>query len=168
MQKIIINCDSGITDALTNLLAVASRDDIDVLGRTCFKGNVALNQTHLNAQTIYAAALRLDIPALQGLTLPILISTNHEACTHGEDGSGANGFPLHGQLPESEMNSVDFILRQSAKYHGEVALSAIGPMYRNSRSNGELRCDDATGSLWPILCTNLPPETITLTAARAL
>lgn len=32
MQKVIVDCDPGVDDALAIFLALASRDDIEVLG----------------------------------------------------------------------------------------------------------------------------------------
>ena len=70
MQKIIIDCDPGIDDALAIFLALASREDVQVLGLTCVKGNVALDKTFSNARRILAAAERLDIPVFRGLPRP--------------------------------------------------------------------------------------------------
>jgi purine nucleosidase len=128
MQKIIIDCDPGIDDALAIFLALASRNDIEVLGLTCVKGNVALDKTYPNAQRICAAAGRLDIPVLRGLSRPILAPADLAASVHGEDGLGDIGLPLPEGLPAAGMNAVEFILQQAAKYPGDVVLCAIGPM----------------------------------------
>lgn len=128
MQKIIIDCDPGIDDALAIFLALASHDDIEVLGLTCVKGNVAVEKTYQNAQRICAAAGRLDIPVLRGISRPILAPADLAASVHGEDGLGDIGLPLPGHMPETGMGAVDFILQQVEKYPGEVVLCPIGPM----------------------------------------
>lgn len=128
MQKIIIDCDPGIDDALAIFLALASRDDIEVLGLTCVKGNVGLDKTYLNAQRICAAAGRLDIPVLRGIARPILAPADLAASVHGKDGLGDIGLPLPGDRPDAGTHAVDFILQQATKYPGEVVLCAIGPM----------------------------------------
>lgn len=128
MQKIIIDCDPGIDDALAIFLALASREDIEVLGLTCVKGNVSVDKAFLNAQRICAAAGRLDIPVLRGISRPILAPTDLEASVHGEDGLGDIGLPLPDHCPETGMHAVDFILQQVEKYPGEVVLCPIGPM----------------------------------------
>lgn len=128
MQKVIVDCDPGVDDALAIFLALASRDDIEVLGLTCVKGNVALEKTWRNAQRICAAAGRLDIPVLRGAARPIMAPAGLEASVHGADGLGDIGLPEPVDLPETGMNAVDFILRQVAAYPGEVVLCPIGPM----------------------------------------
>ena len=128
MRKIIIDCDPGIDDALAIFLALASRNDIEVLGLTCVKGNVALDKTYLNAQRICAAAGRLDIPVLRGIARPILAPAGLGASVHGVDGLGDIDLPAAEGLPETGRNAVDFILKLAEKYPGEIALCAIGPM----------------------------------------
>lgn len=128
MRKIIIDCDPGIDDALAIFLALASRTDIEVLGLTCVKGNVALDKTYLNAQRICAAAGRLDIPVLRGIARPILAPAGLGASVHGVDGLGDIDLPAAEDLPETGLNAVDFILKMAEKYPGEIALCAIGPM----------------------------------------
>ena len=43
-RRIIIDCDPGLDDAIALLLALASPDDLDLLGVTCVAGNVPLYQ----------------------------------------------------------------------------------------------------------------------------
>lgn len=128
MRKIIIDCDPGIDDALAIFLAIASRNDIEVLGLTCVKGNVALDKTYLNARRICAAAGRMDIPVLRGISRPILAPTDLAASVHGEDGLGDVDLPAPGGPPASGMNAVDFILKMAGEHPGEITLCAIGPM----------------------------------------
>ena len=128
MQKIIIDCDPGIDDALAIFLALAARDDIEVLGITCVKGNVALDKTYRNAQRICAAAGRLDIPVLRGIARPILAPADLAASVHGADGLGDIDLPLPVDFPENPIHAVDFIRQQADKYPAEVVLCAIGPL----------------------------------------
>lgn len=128
MQKIIIDCDPGIDDALAIFLALASCEDIEVLGLTCVKGNVPVEKTYLNAQRICAAAGRLDIPVLRGIPRPILAQADLMATVHGKDGLGDIGLSVPGHFPETGTTAVDFILEQVEKHPGDVVLCAIGPM----------------------------------------
>lgn len=127
MQKVIIDCDPGIDDALAIFLALASRDEIEVVGLTCVKGNVALEKTYRNAQRICAAAKRLDIPVLRGLSRPILAPALG-ATAHGEDGLGDIGIEVPASAPPGGMTAVDFILQQAERHPREIVLCAIGPM----------------------------------------
>lgn len=127
MRKIIIDCDPGIDDALAIFLALASREELEVLGITCVKGNVALEKTYTNAQRILAAAERLDIPIHRGLPRPILAPKAVEASVHGTDGLGDLGLPDPG-LPPRALNAIDFIRDQASRFPGDVMLCAIGPL----------------------------------------
>ena len=51
-RKIIIDTDPGQDDAVAILLALASPDEIDLLGLTCVAGNVPLDLTSRNARKI--------------------------------------------------------------------------------------------------------------------
>ena len=48
-RKIIIDCDPGHDDAVAILLAIASPQEVDVLGITCVAGNVPIELTTKNA-----------------------------------------------------------------------------------------------------------------------
>lgn len=128
MQKIIIDCDPGVDDAVAIFLALSARDDIDVLGITCVKGNVALEQTYLNAQRICAAAGRLDIPVLRGIARPMLAPADLAASVHGRDGLGDIGLAVPQDWPHSDLHAVDFIRQQANAFPGEVVICAIGPL----------------------------------------
>ena len=52
-QKIIIDTDPGQDDAVAILLALASPDEIEVLGITAVAGNVPLSLTEKNARIVW-------------------------------------------------------------------------------------------------------------------
>ena len=60
-RKIIIDTDPGQDDAFAILLALASPDEIEVLGITCVAGNVPLALTTRNARIICELAGRPDM-----------------------------------------------------------------------------------------------------------
>lgn len=51
-RKIIIDTDPGQDDAVAILLALASPEEIEVLGITAVAGNVPLNLTKKNARIV--------------------------------------------------------------------------------------------------------------------
>ncbi len=127
MRKIIIDCDPGVDDALAIFLALASSDEIDVLGITCVHGNVSLEKTYANARRICAAAERLEIPVLSGASRSLLGIDIGGASVHGLDGLGDIGMPPP-PPPNSAQHAVSFIIEQVNRYPGEVVLCPIGPM----------------------------------------
>ena len=62
VKKIIIDADPGQDDAIAILLALASPQDIEVLGITAVAGNVPLDLTQKNARIVCELAKRTDIP----------------------------------------------------------------------------------------------------------
>ena len=126
MRKIIIDCDPGVDDALAIFLALASSDEIEVLGLTCVRGNVALDKTYANARRICAEAKRLDIPVLKGASRPLFDTTPVSASVHGADGLGDIGLPPP-PPQNSSQHAVSFILEQVNRYPGEVTLCPLGP-----------------------------------------
>ncbi len=127
-RKIIIDTDPGQDDAVAILLAMASPDEIDILGITAVAGNVPLPLTHKNARIICELAQRTDIAVYAGCDRPLahtLVTAEH---VHGKTG-------LDGpKLPDPEMqltdgHAVDYIIdtlrRQPA---GTVTLCPLGPL----------------------------------------
>lgn len=128
MKKIIIDCDPGVDDALAIFLALAASDEIEVVGITCVKGNVALDKTYVNAQRILAAAGRLDIPVHRGIARPIMTAEGIDTHVHGQDGLGDIGLPAPVGLQSTTVTAVDFIIAEINKAPGEITLCPIGPM----------------------------------------
>ena len=73
MQKhrIIIDTDPGQDDAVAILLAMASPEDIDVLGLTIVAGNVPLLATAKNARMICELAGKPETKVFAGCDRPI-------------------------------------------------------------------------------------------------
>ena len=64
-RKIIIDTDPGQDDALAILLALASSQELDVLGIIAVAGNVPLQLTTRNARALVELAKRPEVPVLQ-------------------------------------------------------------------------------------------------------
>lgn len=127
-RKIIIDTDPGQDDAVAILLALASPDEIDVLGITAVAGNVPLELTEKNARIICELAGKPDTPVYAGCDTPLkrkLITAEH---VHGK--TGLNG----PKLPDPKMrlqdkHGVDYIIDTLRDHdHGEVTLCPLGPL----------------------------------------
>ena len=66
-RKIIIDTDPGQDDAVAILLALASPEEIEVLGITAVAGNVPLELTAKNARIVCELAGYTDVPVYAGL-----------------------------------------------------------------------------------------------------
>ncbi|MEM6305674.1 MAG: nucleoside hydrolase [Pseudomonadota bacterium] len=127
-RKIIIDTDPGQDDAVAILLALASPEEIEVLGITAVAGNVPLALTAKNARIICELAGRPEVAVFAGCDRPLgraLVTAEH---VHGE--TGLNGPKLPDPtMPLQDQHAVDYIVEtlQSTK-PGEVTLCALGPL----------------------------------------
>lgn len=127
-RKIIIDTDPGQDDAVAILLALASPEEVEVLGITTVAGNVPLELTSKNARIICELAKRTDIAVYPGCDMPLarkLITAEH---VHGK--TGLNG----PKLPDPKMvlqdkHGVDFIIDTLRdEVPGTVTLCPLGPL----------------------------------------
>ena len=70
-EKIILDCDPGIDDALAIAFAVGS-PDIDLCGITTVAGNVGLDLTTSNAQRVSEFVGAPGVPVTPGSPAPVL------------------------------------------------------------------------------------------------
>ena len=127
-RRIIIDTDPGQDDAVAILLALASPDEIEVLGITAVAGNVPLALTERNARIICEVAGIADVPVFAGHAAPLarpLVTAEH---VHGR--TGLDGVPLADPaLPLQSEHAVDFILDTLRRHPpGTVTLCPIGPL----------------------------------------
>ncbi len=127
-RKIIIDTDPGQDDAVAILLALASPEDIEVLGITCVAGNVPLHLTSRNARIVCELAGRPKMRVFAGCDRPLgrdLVTAEH---VHGKTGLDGPDL-LEPTMPLSDGHAVDFIidtLRDNAP--GTVTLCPLGPL----------------------------------------
>lgn len=127
-RKIIIDTDPGQDDAVAILLALASPEEIDVLGITCVAGNVPLSLTAKNARIICELAGKTTVPVFAGCEKPLgrpLVTAEH---VHGQ--TGLNGPVLPDPtMPLQDAHAVDFIIDTLRKEPaGTVTLCPLGPL----------------------------------------
>ena len=127
-QKIIIDTDPGQDDAVAILLALASPDEIDVIGITAVAGNVPLALTEKNARIICELAGRTDIPVFAGCDRPLgrsLVTAEH---VHGKTGLDGPVLP-DPEMPLQNTHAVDFIIETlRAHASGTITLCPLGPL----------------------------------------
>ncbi|SPJ29660.1 nucleoside hydrolase [Falsiruegeria mediterranea] len=127
-RKIIIDTDPGQDDAVAILLALASPEEIDVLGITAVAGNVPLPLTQKNARIVCELAGKTDVPVYAGCDAPLnrkLVTAEH---VHGKTGLDGPTLP-DPQMPLTEGHAVDFII-DTLRGHdaGTVTLCPLGPL----------------------------------------
>jgi purine nucleosidase len=109
-RKIIIDCDPGQDDAVALFLALASPDELEVLGITTVGGNVPLSLTHRNARQMCDIAGYNGVPVHAGCDGPMIRPLQTAEMIHGE--TGINGIDvIDPQTPLQPEHAVDFIVR---------------------------------------------------------
>ena len=127
-RKIIIDTDPGQDDAVALLLALASPEDIDLLGVTCVAGNVPLLRTQTNARMVCEVAGHPDVKVFAGCAAPLERPLKTAEFVHGR--TGLDGPELwEPQMPLQEQHGVDFIVATlRAEEPGTVTLCTLGPL----------------------------------------
>jgi len=127
-RKIIIDTDPGQDDAVAILLALASPDEIDLLGITAVAGNVPLALTEKNARIVCELAGKPETRVFAGHDAPImrkLVTAEH---VHGKTGLDGPTLPAP-TMPLQDQHGVDFIIETlRAEPKGTVTLCPLGPL----------------------------------------
>ncbi len=125
-KRIIIDCDTGVDDAMAIIFALKS-DSLIIDSITTVNGNVSVEQTTTNTLKILEFMGRQDIPVAMGAAKPWVVEPVHSKYVFGEDGLGN----MASQLPHSKTaiakDAVTHILDTVAD--GNIdAIIAIGPL----------------------------------------
>ena len=127
-RKIIIDTDPGQDDAVAILLALASPEEIEVLGITTVAGNVPLALTTRNARIVCELAGKTETRIFAGCDRPIdrpLVTAEH---VHGKTGLDGPTLP-DPTMPVEDTHAVDFIIETlRAEEPGTVTLCPLGPL----------------------------------------
>ncbi|MEM1427974.1 MAG: nucleoside hydrolase [Pseudomonadota bacterium] len=127
-RKIIIDTDPGQDDAVAILLALASRDEIEVLAITAVAGNVPLPLTARNARVVCELAGEKSVPVHAGCDRPLardLVTAEH---VHGK--TGLDGADLPDPVTDlAASHAVDAIIHHVRREPpGTVTLCPLGPL----------------------------------------
>ena len=127
-RKIIIDTDPGQDDAVAILLALASPEDLEVLGICAVAGNVPLPLTERNTRIVCELAGKPDVRVFAGCDRPLerpLVTAEH---VHGK--TGLDGPQLADPtMPLQDQHAVDFIIETLRREPAHsVTLCPLGPL----------------------------------------
>ena len=140
-QKIILDCDPGIDDALA-LVFAHGHPDLELCGITTVAGNVGLDLTTANALRVGELLGLVEagwagegggdqVPVVAGCAGPLLggpLRAMLDArLTHGDDGLAGARLPPPAAKPR-DGHAVDFLIDTIAAAPGEINLVATGPL----------------------------------------
>lgn len=127
-RKIIIDTDPGQDDAVAILLALASPQEIEVLGIVAVAGNVGVHQNAVNARKVVELSGRREIPVYKGSVRPLhrhLVTAEH---VHGDTGLNGPDLP-EPTIPLQPQHGVDYIVETlMAAQPGTITLCTLGPL----------------------------------------
>ncbi len=127
-RKVIIDTDPGQDDAVALLLALASPDELEVLGVTVVAGNVPLDLTVKNACIVCELAGKPETKVFAGCDKPLgrkLVTAEH---VHGKTGLDGPVMP-EPVMPVKDAHAVDFIIDTlRAEPTNSVTLCPLGPL----------------------------------------
>lgn len=136
-QRVIIDTDPGIDDALALLLALVSRE-LKIVTVTTVSGNVPVDTATRNVFKIFSLFKGLKPPHVaMGSSKPLQKEPAYATCVHGDDGLGglkpqdipeSNCVCPSQQEAISKRHAIDEILYQISVTEQPLTLIALGPL----------------------------------------
>ncbi len=123
---LLIDCDTGIDDALALLYAAAS-PEAEMVGVSCVAGNVELPHIVRNTLAVLELAGRADIPVAAGADRPLVRALRTAADTHGPTGLGYAVLPAPSRGVVAE-GAAGVIAAAARARPGELTLVTLGPL----------------------------------------
>ncbi|USS89176.1 nucleoside hydrolase [Fructilactobacillus cliffordii] len=129
VQKMILDVDTGIDDAMAIAYAVAD-PEVELIGILSSFGNIEADRAAQNALKILHLVGANDVPVFIGHQNPLdhnyqRIDVNSQI--HGENGIGEVELPTPTQ-PVATQDGVDFLLTAAQEYGDQLTVVATGPM----------------------------------------
>lgn len=125
MQRLLIDTDPGVDDALALLMAYA-HPDTRVEALTITAGNVGIEHTLRNALSL-VELVGADTPVFAGAREPLVRPAEDAAFVHGQDGFGDVGLPAPMRTAESEHAALAMV-RLAQQHPGELTFVMLGPL----------------------------------------
>jgi len=125
-EKVILDCDPGIDDALAILLAFAS-PELEILAITTVSGNLHVDKTSINALKILELIGVKDVPVARGAEKPLFRELPRDPFSHGEDGLGNTWLP-EPSLKLHPKHASDVIIEKISENKEDISLISTGPL----------------------------------------
>ena len=123
---VIIDCDTGVDDALALLFAVR-HPGIDLLAVTCVAGNTDVDGVVRNTLTVLEQAGAGDIPVARGAERPLIEPVRTARHVHGLDGMGDLGLPAPTRVAV-DVDAVTLLRREILASPRPVTLIPTAPL----------------------------------------
>lgn len=125
-QKVIIDTDPGIDDAMAILLAHLA-PNIELIGLTTIFGNISVEQATINALYL-VEKMEVNIPVAQGEARPLEKERRpFPDYVHGKNGFGNIDLDEPTGRP-CQQHAAEYLIDQIMSDPGEITVVAIGPL----------------------------------------
>ena len=125
MQRLLIDTDPGVDDALALLMAYA-HPGTTVEALTITAGNVGIEYTLRNALNL-VELVGADTPVFAGARDPLVRPAEDAAFVHGNDGFGDAGLAAPKRIAEAE-HAAAAMVRLAKQRPGELTFVMLGPL----------------------------------------
>lgn len=126
MKKIILDCDTGLDDAVAIINAVADRE-IDLMGITTVAGNVKLEYTTRNTLDVLYSIGGEGIGVYMGEEKPLTRELHTAEDFHGETGIG-DLILERSPVTIKKLHATEFMAKSISENPGEIIIAAVGPL----------------------------------------
>ncbi|MET8247831.1 nucleoside hydrolase [Streptomyces sp. NPDC005202] len=123
---VIIDCDTGVDDALALLFAVR-HPGLELRAVSCVAGNTDVDQVVRNTLTVLEQAGAGDIPVARGAERPLIEPVRTAHHVHGRDGMGDLGLPAPRRTP-ADVDAVTLLRREILASDRPVTLVPTAPL----------------------------------------
>ncbi len=124
---LIIDCDPGQDDAIALMLAMASPEELDLLGISAVAGNVPLVLTEANARRIRDVSGRPELPVFAGCPRPMVKTLETAEYVHGKSGIDGAGLPEPSR-PVEAAHAVDWLIDTLRRSDNAITVATLGPL----------------------------------------
>ena len=125
---VLVDCDTGIDDAMA-LLYLFACPTIEVVAITSVFGNNTAARCAHNTMRVLELVGRADIPVAVGAEGPIVGPLTYLAThVHGSDGLGDAGLSTTISSRPSSLTAVELILQTARRYQRALRVLALGPL----------------------------------------
>ena len=126
-QRVLLDVDTGVDDALAIMLAVRS-PELEVLGITTVNGNVSVDQCTANTLLVLEVLEAPNVPVVSGAAIPLARTAFDAARVHGTDGLGNVTAKYPTPARQATRGAVEFLLETIRRFPEELTLVATGPL----------------------------------------
>merc|ERR1711973_869966 len=130
-QKIIIDTDPGVDDAVAIFMALAAHKmgKVQVMAITLVAGNASIAHSKVNIMRILkTVGMEDEIPVYEGAKYALVHKYQNDEEYHGPDGFNGVEFPDHPDISKIRPNATAAILRLVAENPTEIKIITLGPL----------------------------------------